>query len=299
MAYMNPIKTLLNDRGVLLIDGAMGTMLMDESKEKKVPAEMLNIISPDTIISVHEKYIQAGCDIITANTFGANENKIDEKRYDASIEEVVSAAIKCAKEAVFKTPVERDVKVALNIGALGQIIGILGDLEHEDAKKMFARQVKAGASAGADLILIETMSDLEEVRDAVLAAKECSDLPILCTMSFNESGKTFMGASPKAFALLAEELDIDAIGANCSLSPAQMLPIIDEILANTDRPVIVQPNAGIPTLENGIAVYDLKEDEFSIGVCDMLDRGVLIVGGCCGTSPNFINILRKSIEKRG
>ena len=299
MAYKNSIKTLLREKEPLLVDGAMGTMLMDESKAKGVPAEMLNILSPDIIISVHKKYIDAGCDIITSNTFGANEIKINEKKFETTIEEIVSAAVKCAKDALSSSSSDRDVKVALNIGALGQIIGMMGDIEHVDAKKMFTRQVTAGVSAGADLILIETMSDIEEVRDAVVAAKENSELPIFCTMSFNEIGRTFMGASPLALTQLAEELDIDAIGANCSLIPAQMLQVVAEMSANTNRPLIAQPNAGIPRLEKGIAVYDMKEEEFSEGVCGMLDKGVSIVGGCCGTSPEYIRVLRKSIEKRG
>ena len=299
MAQNESIKTMIEDRAPILIDGAMGTLLMGESKSKGVPAEILNILSPDVISDIHEKYIEAGCDIITTNTFGANNIKINEEKYNTSIEEIVEKAVICAKNAIKNGVKDRDVKVALNIGATGQIVGMMDEDERAEVRKMFARQVKSGSLAGADLILIETMSDIEEIKDAIEMSKKYSDLPVFCTMSFDESGKTFMGVEPKVFAEIATEMGADAIGANCSLGPMQMRNIIEEILSNTDKPVIAQPNAGLPKMENGQAVYDMKEEDFARDVCTMIDNGVSIVGGCCGTSPDFIRVLRNYIKKRG
>ena len=299
MESNNIIKSLLSERGVLLLDGAMGTMLMKRNEKTNEPAELLNIKNPDIIIDIHKEYIEAGCDIITANTFGANDNKLKESTYGYSIEDVVVAGIECAKKATKFGYENRPVKVALDIGAIGPIIGLMGDIDHEDAREMFARQVRAGAEAGADFVLIETMSDVEEVRDAIIAAKENSNLPIVCTMAFGKSGKTFMGVDPKSFTDMATEMKVDVIGANCSLEPKQMKSVIEELLANTDLPVMMQPNAGLPTLSEGQALYDMDEREFADDVSSMIDKGVSIVGGCCGTTPNFISVLRSSIDKRG
>jgi 5-methyltetrahydrofolate--homocysteine methyltransferase len=185
---------------------------------------------------------------------------------------------------------------ALDIGPIGDIIGLTSSLTHDDAIGMFARAAGIGAGAGADLILIETMSDLAEALDAIAAAKAETDLPVICSMTFGESGYTFMGVSPEAFAEAALQAGADAIGANCSLDPGGMLPVAEALVrAAKDVPVLVQPNAGRPRMEGTTVRYDMTPEEFADGVCDMIAAGARLAGGCCGTTPEMIALLKERI----
>ena len=266
----------LKDR-IAVFDGAFGTMLQRDGRPAGTVPERLNLTEPDRIARIHRAYAQAGADIITANTFGANEVKLGSREECA---QVVRAAVRIAREAA------RDRFVALDIGPIGQLLEPMGTLTFDRAYEVFAHVVEAGKDA--DLILIETMADLTELKAALLAAREHSDLPVLCTMTFEQSGRTFTGCAAACFALTASPL-ADAIGVNCSLGPDQLLPVVEEILQWTDKPVLVQANAGLPDADMH---YDVSADAFARAYRRFLARGVRIVGGCCGTTPEYIRKLR-------
>ena len=262
---------------VVVFDGAFGTMLQRKAQNVGTVPEILNIEQPDLIGGIHREYAAAGADVISANTFGANEKKAGSREL---AQKLVRAGIEIARrEAAGKF-------VALDIGPLGQLLEPMGTLSFSEAYSCFANVVDAGK--GADLILIETMSDLNELRAALLAAREHSDLPVLVSMTFENTGRTFMGCDPVCFALTASPL-ADAVGVNCSLGPAQLLPVVKKILDNTDKPVLVQANAGLPDERMH---YDVSAEEFAKAYETFLEEGVRIVGGCCGTTPEYIRKLR-------
>ena len=226
-------------------------------------------------------YIESGADIIYANTFGANEYKLKDSGY--TVEEIIPASVAAARRATEGT----DVKVALDIGPTGMLLEPLGTLSFEKAYDMFARQMKAGADA--DLVVIETMTDLLEVKAAVLAAKENTNLPVYVTMTFEENGRTFTGCSAESMAATLEGLGVDAIGLNCSLGPNQVYEIAKKLCENTSLPIIVKPNAGLPRPDG--SGYDIDEKGFADAMEKILALGVSIVGGCCGTTPDYIKAL--------
>lgn len=251
--------------------------------------ERLNITNPDEIRAIHAAYAAAGSDVISANTFGASRRKIgeDPKPY-------IMAGVALAKEAA----APHGAKVALDVGPLGALMEPFGDLTFDEAYHAFSEIVTAGAQAGADLILIETMSDLLEAKTALLAAKEHTDLPVFVTMTFGEDGKTFIGVDPAATAVTLTSLGADAIGVNCSLGPDKLISVVETLLSVTHLPIIVQPNAGIPKLLNGKTVFDVGAEEFAGWAKRFADLGVAILGGCCGTTPEHIAALRKVIDNR-
>ncbi len=262
---------------IVVFDGAFGTMLQKSAKNIGTVPELLNLERPELIAEIHRAYAKAGADVITANTFGANEKKTGSA---ALSEKLIKAAVDIArKEAGGRF-------VALDIGPIGQLLEPMGSLTFGEAYEIFARQMQAGK--GADLILIETMTDLAELKAALLAARETTDLPVLCSMTFEQNGRTFTGCAADCFALTASPL-ADAVGVNCSLGPKQLLPVVKTILENTEKPVIVQANAGLPD-EN--FNYNVSADEFADIYKEMLGMGVRVVGGCCGTTPEYIKKLR-------
>ena len=275
---------------IILLDGAMGTVLQQRGLPSGGVGELLNLTDPDLLQSVYKEYIDAGSQIIYANTFGANRRKMAPTGH--SVEEIVSAAIRVARQAAAGT----DALVALDIGPLGELLEPMGTLSFESAYDMFREMVVAGAAAGADLIVIETMTDLSEARAALLAAKENTALPVLVTMSFEERGRTFTGCTAASMARTLEGLGADAIGLNCSLGPEALLPILKEICANTTLPVIAKPNAGLPDPVDGH--YDMDPETFAAALLPCLEAGVTIVGGCCGTSPDYIRALKTVVEGR-
>ena len=273
---------------LIFLDGAMGTMLQRGGLQPDEAPELVALTNPALLTSIHRQYIDAGTDIVYANTFGANHRKLE--RLGASVEEVVAASIAAAKKACEGT----SAKVALDIGPLGELLQPLGNLPFEDAVDMFAELVRAGVKAGADLIAIETMTDLQEARAALIAAKENSNLPVIVTMSFEATGRTFTGCTAASMAATLTGLGADAIGVNCSLGPAQLLPILREIAAHTHLPIIAKPNAGLPDPSTGC--YDLSPADFAAAMAEAVQMGVSIVGGCCGTSPEYICALHTRVK---
>ncbi|MDW8802091.1 homocysteine S-methyltransferase family protein [Clostridium sp. A1-XYC3] len=277
----------LKDR-FMFFDGAMGTMLQREGLKVGELPESLNITNPDIIRKIHRQYIEAGSDVVITNTFGANELKYSNSQF--LIEEVITAGVKVAREAA------ADKLVALDIGPIGQIMEPTGSLSFEGAYELFKKQVIIGEKAGADLILIETMSDLYETKAAILAAKENSSLPVFCTMTFQENGRTLMGTDPKTMVFVLEGLGVDALGVNCSLGPKELMSIVEEILKYSSIPVMVQPNAGLPRYDGEKTIYDIAPEQFAEYIKTMAEKGVRIFGGCCGTNPDYIKAAVKSLQ---
>lgn len=275
--------------GRLYYDGACGTYLQATGLEAGALPEMLNIDAPDVVVDMHRAYLKSGADIVLTNTFGANRFKFADT--DASVKEVVSAAVAHAKAAVRE---EGRGYVSLDIGPLGKILAPLGDVAFEDAYDAFKEIVVAGVEAGADLITIETMSDTYEIKAALLAAKENSDLPVFVTAAFQEDGRLLTGCDMETFVEITTALGADGIGMNCSFDPVQTLPLMKEMVALSTLPLIVNPNAGLPHIVEGKTAYDIDAKVFSDYMIEFADMGVQILGGCCGTLPDYIE---KTVEK--
>ena len=282
------LRAALEGRRHLLFDGGMGTMLQAAGLEAGALPELLNLSEPDAITAVHAAYVAAGSEVVTTNTFGANAHKLGDA---ATVEEIFDAAVRCARASGARY-------VAGDIGPLGALMRPMGTLSFDEAYDLFAQQVRAAATAGVDLFVIETMTDLAEIRAAVLAAKENSDLPIFATMTFEEDGRTFLGTSPEVAAITLDALGADVVGINCSLGPAELRPLAARMLAVTEKPVMVQANAGLPHVEDGRTVYDINPATYAAAVRGMVDDGVGIIGGCCGTNPNYIRLLADIVRDR-
>lgn len=277
---------------IIIFDGAMGTMLQSAGLRAGELPEILNITAKNEIINIHKRYLEAGAMVITTNTFGANEIKLNDSAI--SVEEIIDAAVSNAREAIEK----RDAYIALDIGPIGELLKPLGTLSFDSAYRIFKRQVLQGVKSGADLILIETMTDLYEAKAAVLAAKENSNLPVFLTMSFEENGRTFTGCSAEAMVMTASALGVDAVGLNCSLGPREMKPLINRILEISDLPVMVQPNAGIPCVHDGKTEFMVTPQEFAEHMREFAENGAVILGGCCGTTDEHIRFLSESLKGR-
>lgn len=276
---------------ILILDGAMGTVLQSRGLKPGGVPELLNLEQPELLMGVYRDYIAAGSDVIYANTFGANALKLE--RTGKSVAEIVSAAVKLAKEAAEGT----GVKVALDIGPLGELLEPMGTMPFERAYELFQEIARAGAAADADLAVIETMTDLYETKAALLAVKENTDLPVLVTMSFEESGRTFTGCTVASMAHTLTGLGADAIGLNCSLGPDKLAPLLRELCENTPIPVIAKPNAGLPDPVDGH--YDMDAASFADILVPMADAGVSVFGGCCGTSPDYVRGVADKLKGRG
>ncbi len=273
----------------LYFDGGMGTLLQAKGLKAGVLPENWNITHPDIIKDIHLRYLSAGSNIITTNTFGANCLKFD------NLEEIISAAVTNAKSAITEFGVDKDkCFVAFDIGPLGKMLEPLGDMKFEDAVEVFKKSAVLGEKYGADLIIIETMNDSYETKAAVLACKENTSLPIFVSNVFDENKKLMTGADPMAMIAMLEGLGVDAVGMNCSLGPKQMLEVAKDYVKYSSLPVCVSPNAGMPRTENGKTVFDVSADEFSDIMKEMALMGVSVLGGCCGTTPEYI---RKTVEK--
>jgi len=275
---------------IVFCDGGMGSLLQARGLGPGELPETWNILHPEKLVEIHKEYIEAGADIITCNTFGANCLKFpDDGEFPVPV--LVKAAVKNVRMAIAQADVDRRVYVALDLGPTGKLLKPLGDLEFERAYDVFSQIVREGAAAGADLVLIETMSDSYEVKAAVLAAKSNCDLPVMATMIFDAKGKLLTGGNVASTVALLEGLGVDALGINCGLGPAQMEGILDELLTFASVPVIMNPNAGLPRSENGKTVYDINEEEFAETMERMVKKGVRVAGGCCGTTPEHIRRL--------
>lgn len=273
----------------IYFDGGLGTMLQERGLQGGEYPETWNLTHPEELIAIHKAYLEAGCHVINANTFGANGLKFD------NVEEIITAGIQLAKEAK-KQAGRMDAYVALDIGPTGKLLEPMGDLPFEKAVSYFAQMVKAGVKAGADLILIETMSDTYEAKAAVLAAKENSSLPVIVTMIFDENQRLLTGGSVESAVAMLEGLRVDALGINCGLGPKQMLPVVKRIREVSSLPIIVNPNAGLPVQVNGKTVYDLKADDFAQAMVKMAQIGIQGLGGCCGTTPEYIQKMIEAIK---
>lgn len=278
------------DKKFYILDGGMGTMMQKSGLEPGDAPELMSITHPEVIRSIHRMYVEAGADIIYANTFGANPYKLPEN-CEYTLEDVIDSAVKVAISAG-----EENTKIALDVGPLGELLEPMGTLAFEDAYEAFKRAMIQGEKSGADLIAIETMTDLYEVKAAVLAAKENTNLPVIVSMSFEESGRTFTGTDVVSMAVTLEGLGVDAMGINCSLGPAEIYPIAEKMCQSTGLPVFIKPNAGLPNPRTN--EYDITPDQFAEKMADYLDLGISMAGGCCGTTPEYISQLKTIFAER-
>ena len=262
----------------LIFDGAMGTQLQAAGLDAGELPELLCLSDPEKITGIHRAYVEAGSDVVTTNTFGANARKLGEA---ASVREVFSAAVACARAA-------NPGYVAADIGPTGALLRPMGTLSFDEAYDLFAEQAIAATEAGADLFIVETMADLLEAKAAVLACRENSDLPVFCTMTFGEDGRTFLGTTPEVAAVTLSALGADVIGINCSLGPADVAPLVMRMMPWSRRPVMVQANAGLPSVVDGVTTYSVGVDEYCEALEPLVRAGVTVLGGCCGTTPDFI-----------
>ena len=271
-------------QNILYLDGGMGTLLQKEGLSAGEHPEKWNITHPEIIQRIHRDYYDAGSNVVSTNTFGANLLKFSPDEID----EIVRTAVENAKIARDTTKNSGEKFIALDIGPSGKLLKPYGDLDFEDAVSLFAETVKLGVKYGVDLIFIETMNDSYETKAALLAAKENCDLPVFVSNAYGSDSRLMTGASPAAMVAMLEGMGADAIGVNCSLGPRQLAPVIEEILEYTSLPVILKPNAGLPEVKDGKTVYNVTPDEFAEDVCKLIDKGVRICGGCCGTTPEYI-----------
>ena len=273
----------------IYLDGGMGTLLQSRGLAPGELPERWNMEHPEEIVRIHKMYFDAGSNVVNSNTFGANSLKFD----DDELEKIIKSALENARQAAEKSENKGEKYVALDIGPTGRLLKPYGDFDFEEAVAVFAKTVRLGAKYGADLIFIETMNDSYETKAAVLAAKENSDLPIFASNAYGEDGKLMTGASPDAMVAMLEGLGVDALGVNCSLGPKQLEGVIDAILKYSSTPVILKPNAGLPASDGERTYYDVDAESFAECVAAMAKKGVGIIGGCCGTTPEYI---KKTVE---
>ena len=276
---MNKITDIIKKKR-LFFDGGMGTLLQKKGLLPGESTEVMNSRSKETVVDVHLAYLNAGADIIKTNSFGINSLKCD------NVEKELTLAFDIAKEAVKLSG--KEAYIAFDVGPTGRMLKPFGDLEFEDAVSVFAENMRIAESLGADLVLIETMSDLYETKAAVLAAKENTSLPIFVTCAFGEDGKLLTGADPEAMVSLLEGLGVSALGMNCSVGPRHMLKLLPTLMECASVPIIINPNAGLPKMADGETVYDLSPLEFASLMSEACEMGAAIIGGCCGTTPEHI-----------
>lgn len=270
---------------IVFCDGGLGSLLQEKGLRAGELPGIWNITHPEILLDIHRAYLAAGADIVTTNTFGVDSLKYREDM-GYTTEQVIRAAVRIAKQAIAESG--RPAYTALDIGSTGKLLKPLGDLAFEDAYSLFREEVLIGAEEGADLVLIETMSDSYEAKAAVLAAKENSELPVFATVTFDARGKLLTGGSVASVVALLEGLGVDALGVNCGLGPVQMKGILKELLRVASLPVIVNPNAGLPRSEGEKTVYDINSDEFASEMKEIASMGARVIGGCCGTTPEHI-----------
>ena len=268
----------------VILDGGMGTLLQDSGLKAGELPEEWNITHPEVVRGIHRGYLDAGSNVISTNTFGANSLKFSLDQLDL----IISAAVDNARRAIDESKGDQPKWVALDVGPTGRMLKPIGDLDFDDAVEIFAETVRLGVKHGVDLIFVETMADSYETKAALLAAKENSYLPVFVSNAYGEDGKLMTGADPRAMIALLEGMGADAIGVNCSLGPRALYPIVEEYLKYSSLPVILKPNAGLPRSEKGKTVYDLSPSDFASQVARLVNRGVRAVGGCCGTTPEYI-----------
>lgn len=286
------LNRLLAERRLLMLDGGMGTELQARGLQAGEVPEAWNLRRPDDVRAVHAAYCAAGADIVMANTFGANPAKYHGA---APLAEVVAAGVRLARAAADAAG-GRPRYVALDVGPTGRLLKPAGDCAFDDAYASFAEQIRLGAAAGADLVVVETMSDVYELKAAVLAAKENCDLPVIATVALGADGKLLTGAGPEVVAAVLEGLHVDALGFNCGLGPDLLLPFVKRLVAATNLPVVVKPNAGLPKVVDGETVFLVGPEAFARDVADLVKAGATVVGGCCGTTPAHLAAVRRAVD---
>lgn len=277
---------------IKIFDGAMGTMFqkLNLIKPGACP-EMLSLEKPAEVTRVHQQYVDAGANIIETNTFGASALKLAHYGLADRVVEINKAAVAAAKAVKGK-----DIQIAGGMGPSGRFIKPLGDLDFEDAYQNYYQQASALAEAGADYILIETFIDIQEMRAALLAAKDATTLPVICQLSYSEDGRTVTGTDPQTAAITLDAMGADIIGINCSLGPEQLVPIVKALSENTTKPISVQPNAGMPQLVNGKTIFPMQPEDFGFWAPKLVQAGATYVGGCCGTTPEHIAAVKESLQ---
>ena len=289
MSILNELK-----KRVLICDGGMGSLLQSAGLAAGELPETWNIARPEIVKGIHRSYLEAGADIVTINTFGANAVKYGGDG-NFALKDVVRAGCRNAREAIAEAG---HGYAALDLGPTGKLLEPMGDLPFEKCVRAYEETIREGVEGGTDLIIIETMSDLKELKAAVLAAKEYSSLPVFATVTFDQSGKLLTGGTPEAAVALLEGLRVDALGVNCGLGPLQLKSIVERMLRVSSTPVIVNPNAGLPRVEGGKTVYDITPEEFAEAMKEILEMGASVIGGCCGTTPEHIALLKKMAGER-
>ncbi len=279
-------------RNIVVLDGGMGTLLQEKGIAPGERSEWWSITHPEIVREIHKAYFDAGCNVVNTNSFGATRFHFTPDE----MERIIAAAVENARWAREHSSGTQEKFIALDLGPIGRLLKPFGDLDFEDAVAAFAETVRLGVKCGVDLVTIETMNDSYETKAALLAVKENCDLPVIVTNAYGEDGKLMTGASPEAMVALAEGMGADAIGANCSLGPKQLIPVVERLLKSASVPVVLKPNAGLPRIENGKTVFDVDAEEFSREVAALVKKGVRVAGGCCGTTPKYIAALVRKIE---
>lgn len=272
---------------ILYLDGGLGTLLQERGLAPGELPERWNLSHPEVLRAIHRDYYNAGCNVVNTNTFGANALKFTDDELDS----IIAAATFNVRAAMEESSSQGPKWVALDVGPSGRMLKPYGDFDFEDAVALFAKTIRIGVKYGVDLVFIETMSDSYETKAALLAAKESCDLPVFVSCAYGEDGKLMTGADPAAMVAMLEGMGADAIGVNCSLGPEALAPVVREYLKYASVPVILKPNAGLPRAVGGKTVYDILPDRFTDGVCALIREGVRAVGGCCGTTPEYISAL--------
>lgn len=288
------VQELLS-RPLVFLDGGTGTMLQARGLKPGERTERWNVERPEELIRIHRDYVEAGADIINANTFGVNKFRYHDQS-DVSLSRMVETAIDNARQAVAQAAVDRTVFVSLDLGPSGEFLEPFGDLTVEDAYDNFRQLALAGENAGADCVSIETMFSCGEAKAALCACREHTKLPVLLSFSFSENGRLLSGETVADVAVMAEECGASAVGFNCGFGPAQMKPLAEEMLRSTKLPVIVKPNAGLPRTIGGQTCYTMEAEEFTGIMEEIVRLGVRLIGGCCGTTPAFIRGLCKKFR---
>ena len=282
------LQQVLDGERYLLFDGAMGTMLQRAGLAGGELPELLCLTQPETVTGIHRAYVEAGSQVVTSNTFGANRLRLGGA---ADVADVFDAAIACARASGARY-------IAADLGPTGELLDPLGDLEVEEAYDLFAEQARAAVAAGADLFIVETMADPQEAQAAVTAALDATDLPVFATMTFGEAGRTLFGTSPADAAQLLDGFGVCALGINCSVGPEALVPLVAQMRAVTDKPLIVQANAGLPEMREGRTSYSIDPATYVQAVQRIVDEGATIIGGCCGTDPDYIRALADMLARR-
>ena len=289
---MRELEELLRER-VLLLDGAMGTMLMEFGIKVNQAPELLNVERPEVIEQIHRAYVEAGAQIIETNTFGSNRIKLSHYNLENRVRELTARGVELAKRASGGRAL-----VALSVGPTGVFAEPIGELSFDELVEVFAEQIEAGANAGADLIIIETMADIKEAKSAVIGAKKVCDLPVIVSMTYEEDGRTLLGTPPEVSAIVFESLGVSGIGANCSLGPEGFKEVVVRLSKITDLPIVIYANAGIPKVVHGKTIYPETPESFARKMAELVKLGANVVGGCCGTTPKHIKMLKELIPEK-